>query len=253
MRAIVFAAGKGSRLGDLTYNLPKSCLELNSSSSLLTRQMDILVQLGFQELVIVTGYAANVIEEITAPYNSKFTSLKLIYNSEFEVRNNIYTAYLIRELIDEETVIFNSDIVFDFDILKNLVRAIQLNPQASFMVVDDSKPSVDEDMKVLLNETGAITRINKQLVNEDAFGEFIGMMRLAGQERMAFIKSLEKMIAELEYDKYYEDALDRIASKINLQAFSTQGLEWTEVDTVEDLNKARSLNCVKSPYLSSLK
>lgn len=250
MRGIIFAAGMATRLGDLTKDLPKCCLPINESETILERNLKLMSQYGFTEIIIVTGHAADEIEkeiEKTTEKTSNIGSIELIFNDHYKDRNNIYTAYLIRDLIDENTLIFNSDIVYDERILAISVNAMKANKD-SFMIVDNSETLVDEDMKVLLNEEKNIVRIHKQLDNEKSFGEYIGILRLSNNDASKFKASLENMINSGIYDKYYEDALDRITSDLKLKAVSTEAFGWTEIDTKEDYAKAKDLECVKLQY-----
>ncbi len=256
MKAIIFAAGRSRRLGYLTDEKPKCCLKIsdNLSSLMPARALseDILIidlslhhifKLGFKSATIVTGHAEKVLREHIANKWHGYT-IDFVFNPEYESRNNIYTAYLVRDLIDDETYIFNSDIVYDLRILEAAIRSTA----PSFIVIDDRKKLVDEDMKVLVNATGRIERINKNLDNAASKGEYIGIMKLAGKELAEFKRSLEYMIDAGDTDKYYEDALDRIVTGLELGTVSTEGHSWTEIDTPEDYQRAQELACVKSPY-----
>lgn len=240
MNGIIFAAGRSSRLGSLTNELPKICLEIEEGRTILDRALTSLLENGIKDLTIVTGHAEEKIREACKAYEKRFDSINFIFNELFLKRNNIYTAYLIRHQLSSDTLIFNSDIVYDPEILKNAVKKAESSSK-SFLVVDDHKPLLNEDMKVLLNKDGQILRINKELDNEACSGEYIGILRLAGSDITKFNASLEKMIEEKEYDKYYEDALDRITSELDLELVSTKGLLWTEIDTPEDYERAKGI------------
>jgi L-glutamine-phosphate cytidylyltransferase len=240
MKGIIFAAGKSSRLGELTKSCPKICLEIEDGKTILDRALASIIKNGIKDLIIVTGHASEKISEAITPYKNNFDSLELIFNDHYSDRNNIYTAYLIRERITEDTLIFNSDIVYDPQILANAVTELNKNPQ-SFLVVDDHKPLVDEDMKVLLDSEAKIQRINKNLDNSKCSGEYIGILRLAGKDIQRFNSSLEKIIENKEFSVYYEDALDRITDQLEINILSTRGLAWTEIDTPEDYKRAKKI------------
>jgi choline kinase len=240
MNGIIFAAGKSSRLGQLTKSCPKICLEIEASTTILDRALNSIIDNEIKNLIIVTGHASEKINLAIEKYRNAFDSLELIYNDHYFDRNNIYTAYLIKERITDDTLIFNSDIVYDPKILSNAVKEVQEN-QKSFLVVDDHKPLVDEDMKVLLNAEAKISRINKQLDNSACAGEYIGILRLAGKDIQRFNSSLEKIISNQEFSVYYEDALDRITDELEMNILSTRGLAWTEIDTPEDYERAKTI------------
>lgn len=250
MKAIIFAAGMASRLGNLTKNLPKACLKLNDSETILDRALSLLSTNNFTEVLIVKGHAGEAIDEHAKRWAKKFTKLETFFNPEYSNKNNIYTAYLVKEKLGDGVFVFNSDIVYDSRILELATKAYQNNPQESFMVVDNSKTLVDEDMKISY-QGSKIIRINKALDNHSSEGEYIGIMHISNNDLGKFSQSLEFMIVNQEFNKYYEDALDRIASDLELRLVSTQGHEWTEIDTLEDYNRARNLECAKSPYLNN--
>lgn len=240
MRGIIFAAGKSSRLGSLTKELPKICLEIDSENTILDRNLKLLSEHGITELIIVTGHAEEKIKEAIKKHEENFHSIQLLYNDHYYDRNNVYTAYLVKDKIDPYTIIFNSDIVYDPGILDNAIKKAQSSLK-SFLVVDDSKKLIDEDMKVLLNSNNEIIRINKNLDNNGSVGEYIGILRLTGEDIKKFAKSLEEMIEAEDFDKYYEDALDRISSDLNLELVSTDAKLWTEIDFPEDYQRAKKI------------
>ncbi len=241
MQAIIFAAGRSRRLGALTDDKPKCVLPINNSSSVIDLSLANIAACGFKTVTIVTGHASSVLEE---HLGNRFPQLSIsyAYNHHYEEWNNIYTAYLVREFITDNCFIFNSDIVYDRRILASACES----KLESFIVTDDHKPLVDEDMKVLVDTDGKILRINKNLDNSKCLGEYIGIMRLRDDSLKAFKKSLEYMIEAGDTDKYYEDALDRILADIKLGTVSTKAYSWTEIDTPEDYQRAKELECVKS-------
>jgi choline kinase len=248
MKAIIFAAGRSRRLGSLTDNLPKSCLNLHKDESILDNSLSNILSAGFKDLVLVVGHAKEkIIALVKSKWQNKFSNISFVDNPDYLNKNNIFSAYLIREQLENDTFIFNSDIVYDGNILQKAVDYYKSNSKTlpkSFLVVDDHKDLVDEDMKVLVQESGAdnkILRIHKNLDNQEAFGEYIGIMHIAGQDIKLFRTALEELIAAKDFDKYYEDALDKVASKLNLTTVSTAALAWTEVDTLEDYERAKEL------------
>ncbi len=240
MQALIFAAGRSRRLGALTDHKPKCCLPLVAGKLVIDFSLEHIVAAGFKSVTIVTGHAQDVLRQHIA---AKWQGLEInyVFNDRYEDWNNIYTAYLVRELITDDTYIFNSDIVYDQRILLAAVNS-GLN---NFIVVDDTKPLVDEDMKVLVGGDGKIQRINKNLDNAKSKGEYIGIMHLSGASLIAFRASLEEMIKAGETDKYYEDALDRIVTGLDLKTVSTQGYSWAEIDTEADYKRAQNLDCAK--------
>ena len=99
MRAILMAAGMGTRLRPLTLNTPKSLIEVNGMS-LLERQIINLREVGIDEIIVLTGYLHEKFDDLVKKYN-----LIKVINDKYDVYNNIYTMYLVREYLEDAYVI----------------------------------------------------------------------------------------------------------------------------------------------------
>ena len=99
MRAILLAAGMGTRLRPLTIDTPKSLISVNGKPMLET-QIQFLKEKGIDDIIVVTGYLSEKFEYIKEKYG-----VKLIHNDKYDIYNNIYTMYLVREYLDDSYVI----------------------------------------------------------------------------------------------------------------------------------------------------
>ncbi|NQY80112.1 MAG: phosphocholine cytidylyltransferase family protein [Candidatus Caenarcaniphilales bacterium] len=249
MKAIILAAGMSSRISSLTKGLPKTCLKINKIDSLLSRMLKQLAKAGFNEAKVVIGHAAEDMKNQLKDLQKNFSDLKInyIYNEDFNSKDNIYSVYLVKDYLADNTFIFNSDIVFEDRILDFAVNSAK-NSDSSFLVIDDHKKLIDEDMKVTLNQSGFINRVSKSLENDTANGEYIGIMRIASKDKDTYAAKLSELIEANDVKRHYEYALDQVISSLRsplkLKLVSTQGLEWTEIDTEEDLDYAKSLECI---------
>ena len=241
-KALILASGVGKRLGDLTKEIPKCLLPIDSDNVLLDYSLETLKENNINEIIFIIGFAENKLKEhIDKKWKNKF-SFKFIFNDKFKEYNNLYSAYLAKDIWDDETVLLNSDIIFHSEILHNVIagKPEGLTKQ-SYLVIDDKKKLDKEDMKVTVNEKGEIKRINKNLEIKSSFGEYIGITYLREKEREKFLESLELNVKNKSFDLYYEDALDQILSSISLFPCSANGLPWTEVDTKEDYEHAKNI------------
>lgn len=239
-KVLILAAGIGKRLGDLTKDIPKCLLPLDSSgSTLIDYSLETLMENNIKEITIVSGFADEKLREyLTGKWKNKI-NLNFIFNEKFSEYNNIYSAYLAKDIWDDETVLLNSDIIFHADILKNLV--IEACHGKSLLVIDSSEELIDEDMKVEINTNNEIKKISKNLNNKTSFGEYIGIAYLNGKERVKFLESLELNVKSKRLNIYYEDALADILNEVSVYPSSTLGKPWTEVDTKEDYELAKKI------------
>lgn len=241
-KAIILAAGIGQRLGDLTKETPKCLLKVDGTNTILDYALDTLQGLKFKEVIFVTGFASEKLEKYVDKKWSGAFKFKYINNPKYAEHNNIYSAYLAKDELDDDTVLFNSDVIYDPRILKNLVQTVTITrKKMSYLVVDDGKELVEEDMKVFINEDNLIKKIHKSLKIDDSYGEYIGITYLRGDEREKFIKALEDNVNKENLSVYYEDAIADILEESPVLPCSTGDLKWTEVDTPEDLEVAKSI------------
>ena len=244
-KAIILAAGVGKRLGSLTKDIPKCLLPIDSDNVLLDYSLDALKDNGISEIIFVTGFAESKLKEhIDKKWKNKF-DIKYIFNEKFNEYNNIYSAYLAKDIWNDETVLLNSDIIFHPDIFRDLhredSRGVLQYASTSFLIIDNSKILTPESMKIEIDKEARITRINKNLDAKSSFGEYIGITYLRGIERVKFLESLENNVNAKNLDLYYEDALDQILDGVSISTLSTAGKSWTEVDTKEDYEHAKEI------------
>lgn len=103
MKAVILAAGIASRLRPLTDTTPKCLLKIGERC-LLERAFDALIQNGFNEFIIVTGYRQQqIVDFLQAHYPAQ--SITFIYNDKYESTNNIYSLWLTRPYTEGEEVI----------------------------------------------------------------------------------------------------------------------------------------------------
>ena len=153
MKALILAAGFGSRLMPITENLPKSLVKVNGKP-ILFKQIENLMSNGISDITVVSGYKGEVLKE---EVGKAFPFVKIIYSKDYETTNNMYSAYLgIRAMGGGEFLMMNADVFFDGSVIKAL---LDFNyPDA---VVTDIGNYLEESMKVTAKD-GRITSISKK-------------------------------------------------------------------------------------------
>lgn len=121
MQGIILAAGMGKRLKELTKNNTKCMVKVNGVS-LIERLLRQLEQCNLSRIVIVVGYEAEKLTEFIATLNIK-TPIIYINNPVYNSTNNIYSLHLAKEwLCREDTLLFESDIIFEDEVLFGLIN-----------------------------------------------------------------------------------------------------------------------------------
>ena len=108
MKAIILAAGIGSRLRPLTNNIPKCLVEVNNKS-IIEYQIDAYLEAKVEEIIIITGYLSkHLVEFIQKKYKSE--NIKFIENKNYNDTNNMYSLYLAKDyLLDKNFILSNAD------------------------------------------------------------------------------------------------------------------------------------------------
>lgn len=99
MKAIVLAAGLGTRLRPITNDTPKSLVKV-MGEAMAERQVRFLKERGIEDITIVTGYLAEKFDYLKEKYG-----VKLVFNDKYDKYNNIYTMYLVKDLLPDSYVI----------------------------------------------------------------------------------------------------------------------------------------------------
>lgn len=233
--AVILAAGLGRRIAVLSNGRPKALLEVNGQT-LLEREINALEGAGFWRAVVVTGHAAESIRPLLAKSRGEVV-LSERWNPDFATTNNIVSLLAAGDVLAEGFCLLNSDIVFDPSILDELASL----GEGSWLVVDGDEPLGAEEMKVMADGDGLVTRISKGLDLDASAGEFIGISRFDVRGAATLLATARRLVADGRSDGYYEDAIDACASELEARILWTRGRRWTEIDDDVDYRRAQSV------------
>ncbi len=238
MKAIILAAGVGSRIRPLTDHCPKSLLMINGKT-ILEMMISHIQACGINEVVFVLGYLQDQIKDYV---KSHFPDLIAHYviNEKYKVTNTGYSLMLTKDFVQDSTFIkFDADVVFDINILKNLIAS----DYANCLCIDKNINLDAEEIKVIIKDDNRVVKASKTVKPEDAMGESIGIEKISGETARALFNELELMMKDEQYhQEYYEAAYERLIEKgVPFHALDISGLKWTEIDTKEDFRTAESL------------
>ena len=236
-RAIILAAGKGSRLLPLTADRPKCLIDLNGRT-LLEWQLDSLFEAGVTETFVVTGFRPELVEAVIAARGPDRGRIATLFNPFFHVADNLGSAWIARSAMDRDFLLLNGDTLIPPALVGRLLAA----PPSPIRLAVDRKPAYDEDDMKVLTDGDRLVRVGKELEPGGCDSESIGFMRFMGEGRAAFASMVESMLRTPEGpSQFYLRAIDRLAATGIASVQSIEGLEWAEVDFPADLEEARAL------------
>lgn len=238
MKAVILAAGVGSRIRPLTDNCPKSLLKIGGKT-ILERMLTHIQDSGIDEVVFVLGYLHEQIEEFV---KLNFPDLKVsfIINQKYAETNTGYSLMMTEECINGASFVkFDADVVFDKAILVNIIDS----EYASCLCIDKNINLDHEEIKVIVAGANRVVKASKEVAPADAMGESIGIEKIDNETaKLLFVELKEMMQDETNHQAYYEAAYERLIDKgVPFYALDISGLKWTEIDTKEDFGVAEKL------------
>ena len=236
MVGVILAAGMAKRLRPLTDTRPKCLLEVGGRT-LLQRTVDAMTATGIRELVVVTGYRA---EMITAFLTNHYPDLTFhfLHNADYEHNNNIYSLWMAGQVVrGHDFLLMDSDILCDPETVARVAR------QEGSALALNRHDLGEEEMKIVVDSAMNITAISKTCPVEDAIGESVGIEKMTATYSEALFRELDQMIEhEGLVDIFYERAFERLIPQGHtFRVVDTTDLFSYELDTPEDYQQAQRL------------
>lgn len=221
MNAIILAAGMGTRLRPLTEDTPKALVKVNGEP-MMERQIKLLKEKGIDEIIVVTGYLHEKFDYLADKYG-----VKLIYNDKYDVYNNGYTMYIIREYL-KESYILEGDVYLTNNFLKT-----DLKDSTYFSGI---KEDFNNEWILKFNENNNLLDIQ---IGDGRDYIMSGVSYWTKDDSKIIREELEEIVREkgfdnLLWDNIVKDNLDEF--NINIEKINSN--DWFEIDSIEDLQKA---------------
>jgi choline kinase len=198
-------------------------------------------EVGLTDVAIVIGYQADAArarqKDLEATYG---VNIEFVFNDKAEEWNNAYSLWCARDILKQGVILANGDTIHPVSVEKLL-----LADQSGDIVLalDNVKKLADEEMKVQLNEKSGITLITKLMDPETAAGEYIGVSRIPSDIASELADALRATF-ERDPNLYYEDGYQEMVNRgAHLATAPIGDVPWIEVDTLEDLARAREIVC----------
>jgi choline kinase len=228
-RALILAAGKGTRMASYSTTCSKPLLEFKNEA-LLSRQLRSFNEAGVKEFVIVGGYMMDKMEAFVK--NLKY-DVKLIYNPFYGAMNSIGSLWFAREYLTDDVFITNGDTYCDKSIFLKLRNA---NNSRYVFGIDASKKH-DADYRVTV-ANDFILDMGKDIPENETEAEYIGIALIRKKGVGLFKDLLEKVVRSGNYNLWWEDLfLELMAKDQKISYVDVTGDLWFEVDEIKDYRK----------------
>lgn len=236
MRAIIYAAGVGNRLADAAGGLPKVLLSFDGHS-LLERHCRLLKAAGVSEIVVATGFRAEVIEFEIGRLNLG-PLVRTTHNPDFTA-GSVVTQWAARDEISAggPVLLMDADVLYDQRILSRLINS----DAADCFLLDREIEEGEEPVKLCIRD-GKLVDFRKQPDQpHDWFGESIGFFKLTEDTARRLIEATERYITDGRTGEYYDEPLRDLLLADPPGRFGWEdvtGLPWREIDFPDDVAAA---------------
>ena len=245
MRAIIIAAGLGSRLKPYTNNLPKILVKIGKTN-ILESQLKVFKSLNIRDINLIVGHKKEQFET---------KKIKYFFNKEYKKNNILESLFYARSKMNKTCLISYSDIIFKRKIVKKLISS---KSDISILVDTDWKKNykgrtmhpISQAENVIFDKKNCLKKAGKNLSSKQSKGEFIGMLKISTKGCRLFKKYFN--IAKLKFrnKKFYNAKSIKkayltdffnflIEHKITIKCINIKR-NWMEIDTKQDLKKAEN-------------
>jgi len=242
MRAIILAAGRGSRMKELTEERPKCLVELHGKS-LLDWQIEALRAAGIAEIAIVTGYRHELVAN---------RGLFEFHNALWAETNMVSSLACAKDwLSTSPCVVSYSDIFYCSGIVRSLITSnetlsVAYDPDWYRLWTDRFDDPLDDAESFQKSPDGFLVDVgNRPASIEDVQGQYMGLLRFTPSSWDVFETAYENLTSEEKVTIHMTGMLQKLITGgcLNLYCIPNRE-EWAEVDSSRDLTVASNIVCM---------
>ena len=213
-------------MGILTANQPKCMTEISNGETILSRQLNQILDSGITEVVITTGpfeaELINYVQSLELPLNVNF-----VKNSKFDTTNYIYSIYCAREYLNDDIVLMHGDLVFE-----NSVIDLLMSSSKSSVVVSSTLPLPQKDFKAVIKD---------KRVQKIGIEFFDGVMtaqplyKILLEDWQLWLQNIIRFCENGNVNCYAENALNEVTDLCKMYPLDIRNFLCSEIDDTEDL------------------
>jgi choline kinase len=226
MKAIILAAGPGSRMLPHTEHRPKCLLKIGGHP-ILHYQLAGLRHCGVHDITVVVGYLAEQIKEFVT------TPVTFVENREFRDTGSSYSLWLARESMRDGFLYLNSDLVFHPDMLKALLDSPDENA-----VIVERRIVPTSDMQKAQMDGRLILQMGKHLPADVAAAEVVGPVKFGAAGAARIIERLDELVQAGDRNRWAYEVFGTVGPEIAFSGVDNPGCFWAEVDTATEALEA---------------
>ena len=214
-------------MGVITSEHPKCMTEISYKNTILSRQLQMLVSFGIEEVVMTTGYYDQVLVDYCNALHLpiKYTFVK---NPLYNKTNYIYSIYCAKEqLKDDDIILMHGDLVFESRVLEGIIDS-----PVSCMAVSSTLPLPEKDFKAVLMD-GKIGKVGIEFFDSAVAAQ--PLYKILKGDWLVWLANIEKFCEADKRKVYAENAFNEVSDRCKIYPFDVKDMLCAEIDTPEDL------------------
>lgn len=226
MKALIMAAGKGSRISDKINGVPKSILPLDDGTPIIRRSVINMLEKNI-EVVVCVGYKKELIED-----SLRGLSVKYYENPFYSITNNIVSLWFAKEEFGNDDILLTSA---DLYYPKEFLDKVSNSKEALSMVVASDRIA-SGDFYFSVDNNGIITEYGPDIPYEKRNFEYMGITGIKKEKTAEVKRTIEEYIENGKFNKYFEDMVISLnmQKKEKIDFIDVKGYFWREFDFYED-------------------
>ena len=237
-RAIILAASRGSELGELTKDRPKTMVPINGTP-LLELLVNHFRAAGVDNIQVVAGYCQEAIN---------LNNVSKIVNSRYDVTKEVASLACAKERLEGTTIISFGDILFKKSVLQSL-----LNESGDVVIVVDAQSVQKQSAryrdlvvcsrsydKCAFDEPIYLIEMESDLSLNEAYGEWIGLVKLSERGCELVRKGLHDLAKRSDFNQLrMKDLFNHLLENEVKVGVSYINAHWLDLDELENLSRAQ--------------
>lgn len=233
MTYIILVAGQGKNLQPLTLTHPKTLYKLDGETTVLQRLVRSIRKYDKDaEIVVVVGFMYKHIQKELEDDNVVF-----VHNPFYDVTSSMGSLWFARGYLQRENVVvINGDIVMSDKLMEEMIC---VHTDFPYVLMDSTQTNGNKYNVQVQGDKVCV--MSKNLT--DFLGNYASVTKLDAVSSRFVLEQLDQMVNEGMYNLFFEDALVQMIFDKNFELYykDIKDYQWTEVDNVDDLLKARQI------------
>lgn len=237
MKAVVLAAGIGSRLNEVTKFIPKTMIQVKERY-IFEVIVDSVVQVGIKEIIFVVGYKSKMlIKTIMQTCGSKKIKIKFIINPRYRETNTMYSLWLARKHLHCPFLYLHGDLIFGSKMLEEYVSLSYPNS----VLIDKNFPLERDDAMKVICHHNELKYMSKSIHPNEMDGTAIGIYKFDVEGAKKLFRIIDMLINNGIENSWVSEAINILVKAIKIKAEENKDHPWADVDVLTDLNMANEI------------